>query len=205
MKSIFQEWRETPWKLSNNLLRLLVYPWARLLFFMNDIPWRRGWRFYGLPIIQKHHGSVMRFGSGLQLRSTARSNPLGANHPVILCTWRANALLQIGENFAMTGGSIIAAEKIIIGNNVNVGANTIIMDTDFHPLEAEARRLDSEPAKTAPVFIEDDVFIGTNCLILKGVTLGQGSVIGAGSVVTKDVPPYTIVAGNPVRFIGNIS
>jgi acetyltransferase-like isoleucine patch superfamily enzyme len=205
MKSLFQEWRETPWKLSNNLLRLLVYPWARLLFFMNDIPWRRGWRFYGLPIIQKHHGSVMRFGSGLQLRSTARSNPLGANPPVILCTWRANALLQIGENFAMTGGSIIAAEQVIIGNHVTVGANTLIMDTDFYPLEAEARRLDSEPAKTAPVFIEDDVFIGTNCLILKGVTLGQGSVIGAGSVVTKDVPPYTIVAGNPVRFIGNIS
>ncbi|NWG33075.1 MAG: acyltransferase [Chloroflexi bacterium] len=204
MTSLFREWRETPWKLSNNLLRLLVHPWARLLFFMNDIPWRHGWRFYGLPIVQKHRGSVMRFGSGLQLRSTARSNPLGASHPVILCTWRANALLQIGENFAMTGGSIIAAEKIIIGNNVNVGANTIIMDTDFHPLEAEARRLNSAPAKTAPVFIEDDVFIGMHCLILKGVTLGQGSVIGAGSVVTKDVPPYTVVAGNPVRFIGNI-
>jgi acetyltransferase-like isoleucine patch superfamily enzyme len=78
------------------------------------------------------------------------------------------------------------------------------MDTDFHPLEAQARRSDSEPAKTAPVTIEDDVFIGMNCLILKGVTLGRGSVIGAGSVVTKDVPPHTMVAGNPVRFIGDV-
>lgn len=194
-----------PWKLTNNLFRLLVHPWVRVLFLVNGIEWKRGWRFYGVPIIQKHRGSVMRFGAGLQLRSTARSNPLGANHPVVLCTWQSGALLQIGKNFAMTGGSIVAAKKIIIGNNVNVGANTVIMDTDFHPLEAEARRSDFGSSKTAPVVIEDNVFIGMNCLILKGVTLGEGSVIGAGSVVTKDVPPYTIVAGNPVRFIGNIS
>lgn len=146
----------------------------------------------------------MQFGDGLQLRSTVHSNPLGPNHPVILCSWQAGAVLQVGRNFAMTGGSLVAAEKILIGDNVNVGANTIIMDTDFHPLDAEARRLDSAPAKTAPVSIEDNVFIGMNCLILKGVTLGKGSVIGAGSVVTKDVPSNAIVAGNPARLIGNV-
>lgn len=104
----------------------------------------------------------------------------------------------------MTGGSLIAAEKVVIGDDVNVGANTVIMDTDFHPLDAEARRLDSVPAETDPILIEDDVFIGVNCLILKGVTLGKGSVIGAGSVVTKDVPPNAIVAGNPTRLIGKV-
>lgn len=196
---------DAPWKLGNNLLRLLVHPWVRILFLFKGIAWGRGWMFYGVPIIQKHRGSRMMFGDGLQLRSTVRSNPLGANHPVVLCTWQAGAILQIGRNFAMTGGSIIAAKRIVIGDNVNVGANTAIMDTDFHPLEAGTRRSDSEPAKTTPVTIEDDVFIGMNCLILKGVTLGRGSVIGAGSVVTKDVPPHTIVAGNPVRFIGDVS
>ncbi len=201
---MFRESLDSPWKLTNNLLRLLVHPWVRLLFLVNGIEWKRGWRFYGKPILQKHHGSHMSFGLGLQLRSAARSNPLGADHPVILCTWQAGALLQVGENFAMTGGSIIAAERIVIGDNVNVGANTTIMDTDFHPLDAQARRLDSELGKTAPVIIEDDVFIGMNCLILKGVTLGRGSVIGAGSVVTKDVPPYTMAAGNPARVIGNV-
>lgn len=159
---------------------------------------------YGIPIIQQHRKSQMLFGNGLQLRSTPRSNPLGANHPVILCTWQSGAVLQIGENFAMTGGSIIAAERVVIGNNVNVGANTTIMDTDFHPLDIQARRLDSQPARTAPVIIEDDVFIGMNCLVLKGVRLGRGSVVGAGSVVTKDVPPSTMVAGNPARLIGNV-
>lgn len=195
---------DAPWKLNNNLLHWLVYPWVRVLFFANGITWKRGWRFYGTPILQKHRESQMQFGDGLQLRSTVRSNPLGASHSVILCTWQAGAVLQVGDNFAMTGGSIIAAERIVIGDNVNVGANTTIMDTDFHPLDAQARRLDSELGKTAPVIIEDDVFIGMNCLILKGVTLGRGSVIGAGSVVTKDVPPYTMAAGNPARVIGNV-
>ena len=195
---------DAPWKLRNNLLRLLVHPWARILFLANGISWGRGWRFYGIPILQKHRHSLMRFGDRLQLRSTTRSNPLGANHPVILCTWQAGAVLRVGDDFAMTGGSLIAAEKIVIGNNVNVGANTVIMDTDFHPLDADARRLDSAPAQTAPIVIEDDVFIGMNCLILKGVTLGQASVIGAGSVVTKDVPPHAIAAGNPARQIGNV-
>ena len=194
---------DTPWKLNNNLFRWLLHPWIRILFFAKDISWGRGWRFYGIPILQKHRDSQMHFGDGFQLRSTIRSNPLGADHPVILCTWQVGAILKIGENFAMTGGSIIAAEKVIIGDNVSVGANTVIMDTDFHPLDADARRLDSTSAKTAPILIEDDVFIGMNCLILKGVTLGKGSVIGAGSVVTKDVPPFAIVAGNPARVIGN--
>jgi acetyltransferase-like isoleucine patch superfamily enzyme len=195
---------EAPWKLSNQLIRWLLYPWNRVLFLFNGIPWRRGWRLHGVPIIQRHRGSQMSFGSGLSLRSTVRSNPLGANHPVVLCTWQAGALLKIGVNFAMTGGSIIAAERITIGNNVTVGANVTIMDTDFHPLEMLERRMDSQKPKTAAVFIEDDVFIGTNCLILKGVTLGCGSVVGAGSVVTKDVSPGVIVAGNPAKVISEV-
>lgn len=195
---------DSPWKLTNNLFRLFLHLWIRVLFFTNGISWGRGWRFYGVPVIQKHRGSCMQFGNGFQLRSTTRSNPLGANHPVILCTWQAGAVLQIGKDFAMTGGSIIAAERVVIGNDVIVGANTTIMDTDFHPLDAQKRRSDSQSAKIAPVIIEDDVFVGMNCLILKGVTLGRGCVVGAGSVVTKDVPPSAIVAGNPASIIGAV-
>lgn len=143
----------------------------------------------------------MRFGPRLGLRSRVRSNPLGPNHPVILCTWQAGAVLTIGADFGMTGGSIVAAECITIGDRVTIGANTTIIDTDFHPLDPEQRRLHPQEARTAPVVIEDDVFIGMNCLILKGVTIGRGSVIGAGSVVTKSVPPGVIVAGNPERMI----
>jgi acetyltransferase-like isoleucine patch superfamily enzyme len=104
----------------------------------------------------------------------------------------------------MTGGVLCAAERIVIGNHVSVGANSTIIDTDFHPLSASERHIDPAQGKTAAVNIEDDVFIGMNCLILKGVTIGQGSVVGAGSVVTRDVPPCTIVAGNPASFVREV-
>lgn len=191
----------TPWKISNYFWRLAVYPYLRLLFIASNIRWGKGWRLFGVPIIQKHRHSVMKFGKGFSLRSTTRSNPLGANHPVFLCTWQAGAVLEIGENFAMTGGTLCAAERITIGNNVAIGANSTVLDTDFHPLDPETRRLSPQGAQTAPIKIEDDVFIGMNCLILKGVTIGECSIIGAGSVVTKSIPPQVIAAGNPARVL----
>jgi acetyltransferase-like isoleucine patch superfamily enzyme len=194
-------WMHTPWKINNQIWRLLAYPRIRFIFALNGIPWGRGWRLYGVPIVQKHHLSRISFGPGLQLRSSVRSNPLGPNHPVILCTWQAGARLQAGANFAMTGGSLCAAQRILIGDDVAVGANTVITDTDFHPLSYAARHSDPADGAVLPVTIEDDVFIGMNCLILKGVTIGQGSVVGAGSVVTREVPPHSIVAGNPARLV----
>jgi acetyltransferase-like isoleucine patch superfamily enzyme len=135
------------------------------------------------------------------LRSSARSNPLSPNHPVVLATWLPGAVLEVGAQFAMTGGTLCAAERITIGDRVTVGANCTIVDTDFHPPEAAWRRLAPNDAETAPVVIEDDVFIGMNCLILKGVTIGRGSMVGAGSVVTRDAPPGVIIAGNPARVV----
>jgi acetyltransferase-like isoleucine patch superfamily enzyme len=194
----------TPWKIHQKLISCYSYPFVWINFCLNSIRWGKGWRFYGIPILQKHRQSQMVFGDRLQLRSTARANPLGANHPVILCTWRAGALLEIGDDFGMTGGSICVADHINIGDRVTVGANTTILDTDFHPLDPNQRRRDPQAARTSPVVIEDDVFIGMNCLVLKGVQLGRSSVVGAGSVVTKDVTPGTIVAGNPARVVGQV-
>jgi acetyltransferase-like isoleucine patch superfamily enzyme len=192
---------DTLWKVSNEFWRWIDYPYLCLLFSLNGITWGKDWRLYGIPVIQKHRQSIMRFGNGLSLRSSLRSNPLGPNHPVILCTWEAGAVLKIGANFAMTGGALCAAESITIGNHVNIGANSTIIDTDFHPIDPEDRRLHPQSAQTAPIVIEDNVFIGMNCIILKGVTIGQSSVVGAGSIVTKDVPARVIVAGNPARAI----
>lgn len=166
------------WKIWNELRRWLAYPAVRVLFAFNGLPWGQGWQFYGIPVIQKHRQSIMRFGRNLALRSAVRSNPLGPNHAVILCTWQGQAALQIGADFGMTGGSIVAAERITIGDRVTVGANCTIIDTDFHPLNPEQRRLHTQDVKTAPVVIEDDAFIGMNCLILKGVTIGAGIPVG---------------------------
>ena len=192
---------DTPWKIWNQTLLWMAYPRNRLVFLLNGIAWGRGWRLHGTPIIQKHRQSRMHFGDRLALRSTVRSNPLGANHPVILCTWREDSLLQVGDDFAMTGGTICTLERIIIGHRVTVGANSTIVDTDFHPLQPDLRLSQPQGASGSAVTIEDDVFIGMNCLILKGVTIGRGSVVGAGSVVTQNVPASVIVAGNPAKVI----
>ena len=196
---------DTPWKIWNELWRWLAYPKVRWAFARSGIPWGEGWRLYGVPIIQKYRHSSMRFGPGLQLRSSVRSNPLGPNHPVILATLQEKARLEVGANFSITGGTLAATESIAIGNNVTVGVNSMIFDSDFHPLVPDQRRLSSAGGRSAAVLIEDDVFIGLNCLVLKGVTIGRGSVIGAASVVTKDVPAGVIVAGNPARVVRELN
>ncbi len=96
------------------------------------------------------------------------------------------------------GGMLVAAERIVIGDRVQVGANSTIVDTvcycrflwkaSFPPFTAAGQARDFLAGPHAPIVIEDDVFIGMQSLILKGVTIGRGSVVGAGSVVTRDVP-----------------
>ena len=94
--------------------------------------------------------------------------------------------------------AITSASTVCIGSNVLLGSGVRIFDTDFHPISANDRKkgiLDC--IKTAPVKIEDNVFIGTDTIILKGVTIGPNSVIGAGSIVTKDIPKNVVAYGQP--------
>jgi acetyltransferase-like isoleucine patch superfamily enzyme len=193
---------ETPWKIWNRLISWLCLPVVRVKFLLNGIEWGSDWQFYGVPVIQKHRRSQMHFGDGMSLRSTLVSNPLGPDHPVFFTTWQAGAVLTIGTHFAMTGGTLCAMERIEIGNHVTIGANVSIVDTDFHPVDPIRRITHPNDGKSAPVFIEDNVFIGMNSLVLKGVRIGKGSVIGAGSIVTKNIPTGVIAAGNPARIIG---
>lgn len=190
-----------PWKARNEIERLLILPLAWIKAVGAGAGWGQGWKLYGFPIWQIHRSSTLRIGARLSLRSTWRSNPLGPNRPCIITTRSANATLLIGDDFGMTGGSLVCAERIEIGSRVNIGCNSIIADTDFHPLDPAARQADINAGATAPVIVEDDVFVGMQCLILKGVRLGAGCVVGAGSVVTRDVPPRAIVAGNPARVV----
>ena len=201
LRELISMTREMPWKARNEVWRLLALPFARLAFTWAGVAWRPGWRLYGGPILQKHRRSLLQIGANMELRSTVRSNPLGPNHAVILSTRRPGARLIIGEGFRMTGGSLVCEEAITIGNRVTVGCNSIVTDTDFHPLDVAQRHAAFLGGATAPVVIEDDVFIGMNVLVLKGVRLGKGCVIGAGSVVAADVPPGAIAAGSPARVI----
>jgi acetyltransferase-like isoleucine patch superfamily enzyme len=104
--------------------------------------------------------------------------------------------------------------EVAIGHRVFISHGVQIFDNNTHSLSAQerharyrelrtlGRHLEQEPVKTKPVVIEDDVWIGFNAAVLKGVTIGRGAVVGACSVVLHDVPPYSVVGGNPARKIG---
>lgn len=112
---------------------------------------------------------------------------------------QTGATLDIGSRtFINYGCSISAAELVRIGPRCNIGSHVIIMDNDFHSLDPD-HRLDIPPS--APIIIEENVWIGVRATVLRGVTIGAGSVVAAGSVVTKDVPPRTLVGGLPAKVI----
>lgn len=199
------EFFDMPWRVYNGLRRQFFLPYIRIMFAIHGVGWGRRWRVFGMPIIQRHRGSEILIGDGADLRSWRSTNPLAPYHPVALATRNAIAVIRIGDDCGLTGATIVAAEAITIGNRVLVGANVTIVDTDFHPLTPAARAYDILAGAHRPIIIEDDVFIGMNSLILKGVTIGRGSVIGAGSVVSRDVPANVIVAGNPARVVKELS
>lgn len=192
---------DMPWRLTNELRRLAAFPYHRGAFGLHGVPWASGLRVYGMPMIQRHRGSRIEVGAGVTLRSWRSSNPLAPNHAVVLATRSASAVLRIGAGSGLTGATVVAEERVEIGARVFVGANATIADTDFHPLDPETRRATPSAGRHSPVVIGDDVFIGMNALILKGVTIGHGAVVGAGSVVTRDVPPLAIVSGNPAVLV----
>jgi acetyltransferase-like isoleucine patch superfamily enzyme len=163
-------------------------------------------RFYGMPIVRMTKGSSIRIGDRAVLCSDSRFTDLGVNHAVVLRTLRADAQIVIGNDSGISGGSLCAAISIELGKECLLGANVTIADTDFHAIKPEGRRFNNSPQDiaSAPVRIEDNVFIGTGATVLKGVCVGRNSVIGAMSVVSKSVGPNAIWAGAPARLIREI-
>ena len=114
-----------------------------------------------------------------------------------------DAKLIIADHVGISSACIWVQNEINIGNHVNIGGNCIIIDNDAHPIDFIKRRDPPTANNTTskPISIEDDVWIGANCTILKGVTIGARSIIGAGSVVTSEIPKDCIAAGNPCKII----
>jgi len=188
------------------LLKLFYVPWMlrdAVMCVLWGLPWHPTWRFYGLPRIQTRTRGSIRIGSHFSANSHWRYNTIGVFQPVTLKTVTYEATITIGQNVGVAGCTISAAERIVIEDNVLIGSGCLIADSDFHPIAYEDRD-DTEKTLNAPVHICEGVFIGARSIVLKGVTIGRGSVIGAGSVVTRDVPPGVIAAGNPARVIRQI-
>lgn len=155
-------------------------------------------RFYGMPIFRRMPSSRISIGSRCGFRSAVWSNFAGLNHPCIISTLAENACIKIGDDCGFSGAAIGAAVSIKIGDRVMIGANSSISDTDWHPIDAE-KRANREAPEARSVVIEDDVWLGANVTVLKGVTIGARTVIAANSVVTKSIPADVIAGGVPAR------
>jgi len=151
-----------------------------------------------------HKKSKLKIGDNCIFKSKTKSNFVGINKKMSIRVCE-NADLLIGNNCGFSGTSIYSSKKIQIGDFCNFGGNTFIWDTDFHPLGFISRRIHKiEEINSSPIIIGEDVFIGANSIILKGVQIGSRAIIGAGSVVSKNIPSDEIWAGNPVKFIRKI-
>ena len=148
-------------------------------------------------------GARITIGDNFYLSSGNGVNPIASNLQADVYV-EPGATLTIGNNVGMSSTRLWIHESARIGNNVKIGGCVLITDTDAHPMDYMARRSSNEGTKSAPVVIEDDVWVGAHCIILKGVTIGARSIIGAGSVVTKSIPADCVAAGNPCRVIKNL-
>ncbi len=192
-------------------LKIFFYTYYnRLKFRFLGINFGKDLRVYNRIYI-RGKGNIF-IGNGLIYTSGDDLNPLCRNIRGMLFT-ATKGEIHIGDNVGISSACLWAQSQIRIGSNVNIGADTLIMDTDAHPLDYIQRRSEYfnkegkdyyNAISTAPVLIDDDVWIGARCIILKGVHIGARSVIAAGSIVTKDIPEDVIAGGNPARVIRNI-
>jgi len=176
-------------------------------------------RFCQTKLLKNHENNIspdsrIRYYNIFQRKNTTLTVGAGSiveGHLVFECE---NSSISIGKNSFIGDSSVICAERVEIGDDVLISWGCTIVDHDSHSVHFQKRkndvrdwfygRKDWADVIRQPVVINDKSWIGFNTIILKGVTIGEGAIVGAGSVVTKDVPPYTIVAGNPARIIREI-
>jgi len=186
--------------------RRILHGWdmalIRLYFYLNGVHYGPGLQSYGVPVVDVNEGGQMRVGNRLVLVNGMNyANRIGRQQPCFFIV-APTGKLRIGNRVGMSGTALVCHDAITIGNDVTIGGNTVVYDTDFHSTDRHVRAgyADNALANTAPVLIDDGAFIGAHITILKGVTIGQNAVIGAGSVVTRSVPTGEIWAGNPAQL-----
>lgn len=185
-------------------LRIHVYGvWSRWLLFASGVEVGKRVKLGYPPLIFRHQQARIRLADDVTLVGGTLQNPICSGDRMVLSAAEPGAEISIGPGSGLSCCTIYAVTKIEIGARVLVGAGSHIYDTDFHHVAAADRAGHGRTARlSAPVFIEDDVWIGARAIILKGVRIGRGAVVAAGAVVTKKVPPGAIVAGVPAVVVG---
>jgi len=178
---------------------------SKLYFLIHGVKFGKNLRMRSLPICRKHRQATIEIGEDVIVNNKICENLAGITHRSVLAAVSPDATLKIGNHVGMSGVILYCTKMITVGDYVNLGAGVRVYDTDFHPVGFAPRRLnDTSMICSSPVTICDDVWVGANAIILKGVTIGPRSVIAAGSVVAKDVPQDVIAAGVPAKIIRSI-
>ncbi len=163
-----------------------------------------GARCWGKMLVVMDRGSSITIGSRLYAVSDNRRAGIALYSPCKLRTME-DAQLVIGDNVGLNGTSITCRGRIEVGDGTMVAANVVIIDSDFHGhWPPEDRWNPSESDGFEPVVIGRDVWIGVGSIILKGSSIGDNSIIGAGSVVTGEIPSNVVAAGVPARVVRNL-
>jgi acetyltransferase-like isoleucine patch superfamily enzyme len=192
-------------KVGQRVVKPVYTPAARLAFYLNGVTVKRGLEVNGFIRVFVTRRGQVSIGDSFRLNSGDRHNVIGRQQK---CIFWVEGRLTIGDGVGMSATAIICNHDISIGDNVLIGGNTVIYDTDFHNLDPLARHdkdADLKSAPRSPVRIGNNVFIGAHTTILKGVTIGDNAVVGACSVVTKDIPASEVWAGNPAKMIKRLS
>ncbi len=178
----------------------LLKPYYCAYCVLSGVGWKWDWKLLGTPHFRRHRTAVVEIGRRFVACSLPFGNSLGVFQPVVINAGGRRSMIRIGDDVGASGCTISAMVSVVIGDRVLLGSGCLITDSDAHPVEPSVRARGGAPIGR-PVVIEDDVFIGARAIILKGVRIGRNSVVGAGAVVTKDVPANAVVAGNPARVV----
>lgn len=195
-----EEIKLKPWIVFDLFILFFLFPFNYLYLLLWGVNFKLPFYCFGTLLVRRARGSSITLGKNVEIRNGTWANVIGINHRTCLATRTKKAEIIIGDNVGISGSSIVAAESVRIGDNVLIGANCTIIDSDFHPLSSEERRYSKTNIGIEPVLIGNNVFIGANTIILKGTHIGNNAVIGAGSVVRGKIPPNSIAFGNPVQI-----
>jgi acetyltransferase-like isoleucine patch superfamily enzyme len=179
-------------------------PWVRAFLRLHRCQVGDDFCCDGIPQIRMQKPGSIHIGNKVTINTRRMSNLAGVTQRTILhCI--LDGKIHLSDGCGLSAAVLSARNRIQLGSRVNVGVNTRIFDHDFHSLNPEHRtnrRIDHANVASAPVILSDDVFVGANAIILKGVTIGARSIIAAGSVVCRgDYPEDSLIGGNPARVI----
>lgn len=186
-----------------------IYPYIMKYCYRKKVSFGHNLVILGaLPFFKLPKNGKVKLGNKVVLNSDFKNSNTALTYKCKFVTGY-DGLIEIGDNTMINGSCIVAYSHVTIGKNCQIASSTLISDTDFHPIDSVARKAQVEGrpfsfdmVKKEKINIGENVWVGWNCTILKGVSIGDNSVVAAGSVVLRgSYPPNSLIAGNPAKVV----